>query len=71
MDVERFQNDSKEKVMSSLHKPYKQFRKGRDEFIELCITLVYQQHAHGKKKPQRYAKISNHIISACVNIGFT
>ena len=27
----------------------KSFEKGRDEFIELCITLVYQQHAHGNK----------------------
>ena len=62
MDVERFQNDSKEKVMSSLHKPYKQFRKGRDEFIEPCITLVYQQHAHGKKNhkdTQKLATISS------------
>ena len=43
------QNDAKEKVKSSLHKPNEEFRKGRDEFIELCITLVHQQHAHGNK----------------------
>ena len=43
------QNDAKEKVKSSLHKPNEQFRKGPDEFIESCITLVYQQHAHGNK----------------------
>ena len=43
------QNDVKEKVKSSLHKPNEEFRKGRDEFIESCITLVYQQRAHGNK----------------------
>ena len=43
------QNNAKKKVKSSLHKPNEEFRKGWDEFIELCITLVYQQHAHGNK----------------------
>ena len=33
----------------SLHKPNEKFRKGQDEFIESCITLVYQQHAQSNK----------------------
>ena len=43
------QNNAKEKVKSSLHKPNEELRKGQDEFIESCITLMYQQHAHSNK----------------------
>ena len=43
------QNNAKEKVKPSLHIPNEEFRKGRDEFIESCIILLYQQHAHGNK----------------------
>ena len=39
----------KKRCKSSLHKPNEEFQKGRDKFIESCITLLYQQHVHGNK----------------------
>ena len=42
MDVEKRKKDDQDKM-----KPNEEFRKGCDEFINSCITLVYQQHSHG------------------------